>query len=41
MYLMNIILILNLLFKEYKIKKFEVYRGFTNSYTNELVIMNY
>ena len=29
------------LFKEYKIKKFEVYRRFTNNYTNELVIMNY
>jgi DNA adenine methylase len=29
------------LFKEYKIKKFEVCRGFTNRYTNELVIMNY
>lgn len=29
------------IFKEYKISKFEVYRGFTNSYTNELIIKNY
>ena len=29
------------IFKEFKIKKFEVYRGITHKYKNELLIMNY
>jgi len=29
------------LFKEYKIRKMEVYRGYTKTYSNELIITNY
>ena len=29
------------IFKEFKIKKFEVYRGGSKEYKNELIIMNY
>jgi hypothetical protein len=29
------------IFKKYTIKKFQVYRMGSNSYTNELIIMNY